>query len=701
MINVTGVSESRVAPAAAYYANQKDQSIIIVSTDVRAKRLASDLSFFVQDKEIITLPEEEQFLLRYAAKNQDHMLTRLRALKALRTGQPVVVIAPASAAVKKIAPHSSFEKSSFRLRLGEEVDLDKIKGKLVALGYERREMIDARGQFSVRGGILDIYTPDGETPYRIEFFGAEVDSIRAFDIDSQRSLETLQSVEIYPAEEILSEREIFQSAEQKIGKAYREAAKKAAVTSEELSEKIRATGEELREYAAHAANLQLLENYIHYFYDHTEYLWDYMDDGCVMIDDPERVEETLQLRTEELREDFGVMLERGQVIAEDAAVITDKTDFRKVYSKPDTVVFTPFPKRVAGVDSFDRVYNLQSRQVLTFHGKMNVLESELKAYVKKGYRVTIVCSSQERLENLREFAERIGLLEKLNFAQGSLTAGIDLPTEKVCYISESDIFETRKKSRRKKYKDKGQKLQSFADMREGDFVVHENHGIGKFVGIEQLMVQGEKKDYIKIKYAGNDMLYVPVEQMDIVQKYIGSDGGAPRINKLSGGEWKATKAKAKAAIAVMAKDLIDLYAARSMKPGHSFGKDTVWQKEFEDAFPYEETGDQLRAIEEIKQDMEKPFSMDRLLCGDVGFGKTEVAARALFKCVADGMQAAVLVPTTILANQHYYTLKERFEHFPFKVEVLSRFRTPAQQDQIITELQKGNIDLVIGTHRLL
>ena len=701
MINVTGVSESRVAPAAAYYANQKDQSIIIVSTDVRAKRLASDLSFFVQDKEIITLPEEEQFLLRYAAKNQDHMLTRLRALKALRTGQPVVVIAPASAAVKKIAPHSSFEKSSFRLRLGEEVDLDKIKGKLVALGYERREMIDARGQFSVRGGILDIYTPDGETPYRIEFFGAEVDSIRAFDIDSQRSLETLQSVEIYPAEEILSEREIFQSAEQKIGKAYREAAKKAAVTSEELSEKIRATGEELREYAAHAANLQLLENYIHYFYDHTEYLWDYMDDGCVMIDDPERVEETLQLRTEELREDFGVMLERGQVIAEDAAVITDKTDFRKVYSKPDTVVFTPFPKRVAGVDSFDRVYNLQSRQVLTFHGKMNVLESELKAYVKKGYRVTIVCSSQERLENLREFADRIGLLEKLNFAQGSLTAGIDLPTEKVCYISESDIFETRKKTRRKKYKDKGQKLQSFADMREGDFVVHENHGIGKFVGIEQLTVQGEKKDYIKIKYAGNDMLYVPVEQMDIVQKYIGSDGGAPRINKLSGGEWKATKAKAKAAIAVMAKDLIDLYAARSMKPGHSFGKDTVWQKEFEDAFPYEETGDQLRAIEEIKQDMEKPFSMDRLLCGDVGFGKTEVAARALFKCVADGMQAAVLVPTTILANQHYYTLKERFEHFPFKVEVLSRFRTPAQQDQIITELQKGNIDLVIGTHRLL
>ncbi|MBR5488227.1 MAG: transcription-repair coupling factor, partial [Firmicutes bacterium] len=264
------------------------------------------------------------------------------------------------------------------------------------------------------------------------------------------------------------------------------------------------------------------------------------------------------------------------------------------------------------------------------------------------------------------------------------------------------IFASQKASRRKKmYKDKGQKIQSFADMRQGDYVVHENHGIGRFLGIEQLTVQGEKKDYIKIKYAGDDMLYVPVEQMDIVQKYIGNDAAAPKMNKLSGGEWKATKAKAKAAIAVMAKDLIDLYAQRQMEKGYSFCPDTVWQKEFEDSFPYEETDDQLRSIEEIKADMEKPFSMDRLLCGDVGFGKTEVAARALFKCVADGKQAAVLVPTTILANQHYYTLKERFENFPFKVEVMSRFRSDAQNQQTLDKLAKGQVDLVIGTHRLL
>ena len=279
---------------------------------------------------------------------------------------------------------------------------------------------------------------------------------------------------------------------------------------------------------------------------------------------------------------------------------------------------------------------------------------------------------------------------------------MDYPLEKRCWICENDIFQHKKKSKRKKaFKDKGQKIRSFSDIKKGDYVVHENHGIGKFTGIEQLKVQGEKKDYIKIKYAGNDILYIPVEQMDLVQKYVGGDGTSPKINKLSGGEWKNTKAKAKAAVAVLAKDLIDLYAQRKMEKGYPFGKDTVWQKQFEDSFPYEETQDQLGAAEEIKSDMEKPFPMDRLLCGDVGFGKTEVAARAIFKCIDCGKQAAVLVPTTILANQHFYTLKERFAGFPFNIEMLSRFRSEAQQKEIEEKLKNGEIDLIIGTHRLL
>lgn len=701
MINISGVSESRVAPVAAYLAKEKSQSIIIVATDVRAKRLALDLSFFIRDREIVVLPSEEQFLLRYAAKDHNSLIQRLKALKLLRSGRPTIVIAPVSAAIKKITPHSFFEEKCLKLKTGDDIEIDELKHRLVELGYERTEIAELRGQFSVRGGIVDIFTPDAQEPYRLDFFGSELDSIRSFDPDSQRSLENLKYVEIYPAEQMLNDEEILRRAAQKLRTEYGKAAKELEKKDEELSQKLIRTADEICEYIEQLSNMQLLENYIHYFYDKSEYLWDYMEDGCLMIDDPDRVEETLKLRTEELREDFKLLLARGQAITKDEVCISDETDFRKAYKQPNVTVFTPFPKKISGVDSFDKVYNLQTRQVLSFNGKLNVLETELKTYVKKNYELTIVCSSDERLENLKEFVQRIGLEEKIRFEKGSLTAGIDLPSEKKCYICEADIFASHKASKKKKFKNKGTKIQSFTDMREGDFVVHENHGIGKFIGIEQLNVQGEKKDYIKIKYAGNDMLYVPVEQMDIVQKYIGSDGAVPKINKLSGGEWKATKAKAKAAIAVMAKDLIDLYAQRQMQPGHSFSQDTVWQKEFEDAFPYEETGDQLRAIGEIKGDMEKPFSMDRLLCGDVGFGKTEVAARAMFKCVSDGKQAALLVPTTILANQHYYTLKERFERFPFKVELLSRFRSPAQQKKIIDELQKGQVDLIIGTHRLL
>ena len=365
-------------------------------------------------------------------------------------------------------------------------------------------------------------------------------------------------------------------------------------------------------------------------------------------------------------------------------------------------LITPFPKAIRGVDQLAELHSYQSSQMVSFNGHMDMLESELKAFVKKGYEIHMVVSSEERLGNLREFCDRAGFLEKIIFEKGNLSQGMDFQELKLCYISDNDIFgEQRSGHRRKKHKAKGQQIQSFADLAKGDYVVHENHGIGKFVGIEQLNILGEKKDYIKIKYAGNDYLYVPVEQMDIVQKYIGSEGLTPKVNKLSGNDWKVTKAKARAAIAEMTSELIELYAKRQMENGHAFSEDTVWQREFEDGFPYTETDDQLKAIEEIKADMEKTESMDRLLCGDVGFGKTEVAARALFKCIADGKQAAVLVPTTLLANQHYYTLKDRFEHFPLKVEMLSRFRTDAQQKEILDELAKGGIDLIIGTHRLL
>ena len=325
----------------------------------------------------------------------------------------------------------------------------------------------------------------------------------------------------------------------------------------------------------------------------------------------------------------------------------------------------------------------------------------MRRYVNGGFQVTIVAGSREKLKNISEFLMMEKLDGSVSVKQGTLNGGMEFPDYKICYIWEGDIFGQSFRRRRRKKKSRGQQIKSFADVQVGDYVVHETHGIGRFMGIEQLTVQGVERDYLKVKYAGEDSLFIPVDQLGILQKYVGGEGVAPKVNKLSGNEWKKTKAKARAAVDDMAEELMRISAIRMNTRGYAFSEDTVWQKEFEDTFPYEETDDQLRSVDEIKADMEKPVPMDRLLCGDVGFGKTEVAARALFKCVADGKQAAVLVPTTLLANQHYYTLKDRFEKFPFKVEMLSRFRTAKQQRQILEALKEGQIDLVIGTHRML
>ena len=337
----------------------------------------------------------------------------------------------------------------------------------------------------------------------------------------------------------------------------------------------------------------------------------------------------------------------------------------------------------------------------SYAGHLDVLENDLKRIADGKNRVVISASSDERQQTIDDFVANIGLADKIQVVQGSLSMGMVFPEEKLYIISDKDIFNSTRIGKKRHKTNRSQKMQSFSDFKTGDYVVHENHGIGKFLGIQALEVQGEQKDYLKIKYSGTDLLYVPVEQMDIVQKYIGSEGIAPKVSKLSGDEWKIAKTRAKLAIAEMTEELIKLYADRKASKGYAFSKDTVWQKEFEAYFSYQETDDQLTSIEEIKKDMESNLPMDRLLCGDVGYGKTEVAARAIFKCISEGKQAAMLVPTTILANQHYNSLKDRFSNFPFNIDMLSRFRTDKQQEKIIDGLKKGSVDFVIGTHRLL
>jgi transcription-repair coupling factor (superfamily II helicase) len=694
IINISGISEGRAMLVASLIVKErKNQTLILTTSYSKAKKMAEDLSFFVDEK-IYVIPEEEKMFLRYEAKSHGILDERLSALKALLSGDDCIVISPISGAVKRLVPHKIFKKNLLEFTVGEDADLETIKESLTFMGYERTGSVESRGQYGIRGGILDIFPADSEYPYRIEFFDTEIDSIRSFDPITQRSMENMNSVEIYPAEQMVQEEELFKNAATKLGKAYDAHGKKL---EGDAKERLLKRKDSLIEFIQNATNVQLLENYIHYFYDETEYLWDYMDPkGTLIVDDPDRVREVLEFQEQENKEDFKIILERGEAIPYDHKIYPNKSDLDNIYKRNRVFVFTPFQKMIKGIDRFSANIQIQSKQAPIFNGRMDFLETELKRYVKLGYDITILCSTQERVENLKSFLMGSGIEEKVKLARGSISAGMEFPEEKLIYLWDGDIFVTRKQRKSKKQRKNAKPIKAFTDIKKGDYVVHENHGIGKFIGVQQLEIQN-----LKIKYAGEDMLYVPIEQMDLIQKYVGADGATPKINKLSSGEWKKTKAKAKAAVVNMAKELLELSAQRKAAGGYAFSPDSIWQREFEDMFPYEETEDQLRCIKEIKEDMEKNISMERLLCGDVGYGKTEVAARAIFKCVADGKQAAVLVPTTILANQHYYTFKDRFERFPFKVEMLSRFRTEKQQEAIIEATKQGSIDVLIGTHRLL
>lgn len=687
IVNISGISDSRVAPVSAQIIEEHGgQCLIVTPTYVGAKRLASDLSFFVK-KQIYVLPTDEEKFVSYEAKSRDTMLERLRVMGAVAKGEDCIVIAPASVAIKKLPPKQVFQSHLISMEVDEEIEQGEVMQALVDMGYERVPLVYAKGQFATRGGILDIFTPYRDLPVRIEFFDTLIEDIRTFQVESQRSVEKLKQVDILPAELMVRNAFAFRRARNRITRAYHS-----------LSER----RDQLLDSIETMTNIQQLENYMDYFYEEPEFIWDYMEEKIVIMDDPNRIYEGVETRSKELKLDFEVFLEQGKVVSSDIRNFSGKKELLEIYYLPKVYLCTPFPRAVKGVDAYEEIRNVQSRQTLSYNGKMDMLERDLHKYLENRYKVTIVCSTEDRYKNIQEFLAGCRLDGRIWVEMGSLTSGMDFPEEKICYITDGDIFGTYKRRRRRSTsKTKAEAIQSFADISTGDYVVHETHGIGKFVGIEQLKVKGEKKDYLKVQYAGQDILYVPATQMDLIQKYVGKDVSEVKIHKLSGSDWKATKAKAKTSIANMAKELLEISAVRNARHGHKFGPDTVWQKEFEESFPFEETADQLRCIEEIKEDMEKERAMDRLLCGDVGYGKTEVAARAMFKCAAEGKQVAVLVPTTILASQHYYTLKERFEKFPFSVDMLSRFRSEKEQEVTVDKIKKGKVDVVIGTHRLL
>lgn len=664
----------------------KRQCLVIVSGRSRADRLAQDLSFFC-DREILVLPPDDDVLLNYDARNQDNEIERARVLKAVREEEGILVVAPASGAFKKLPRPDAFEKNSIKVSIGDELSPDKVRESLVLMGYESVDLVYGPGQFSFRGGIVDVFTPYGTDPVRIEFFGDEVDGIRSFEANTQRSIGSLESVELLPAST----------------NKYEDDAEPSAYIWDYMSARVMPSVNELVNASADESGDGPADETSDRTGGGTRVVTSLAP--LVVFEDPDRIYDYLELREQELWSDLEYLIEKDKATKEDAKKITGIADLTEAYSLPEVIFLQPFAKAIKGVDTLDELRSFSFIPVTNYNGHMELLRKDMADWGKKGYRVEIAVSSERRMETLGEFLSEEGFNSFATLREGSVSAGLILPEEGGgrCYISDGDIFDTSKTFAKKKKKasSRGRKLQSFTELKPGEYVVHEDHGIGVFQGIVELETLGTTKDCIKIKYQGSSVLYVPVESMDEVQKYIGSEGKAPKISKLGSDEWERTKQRARKAISDMTDELVELYAKRKASKGYAFSEDTVWQKDFEDDFPYEETEDQLQAIEEIKADMEKAEPMDRLLCGDVGYGKTEVAARAIFKCLIEGKQAAMLVPTTILASQHYETLKERFKNFPFTIELMSRFRSDKELDKIAEGLAKDKVDLVIGTHRIL
>ena len=705
--HVSGLAASQIAPVAAeLLKNRPDTACLIITANFEcAKGIAKDMAFF-SDREIHILPEDDPFFIRFDAKSHGVLETRLAAEAVLASGAPAVVVAPVSAALKPLVPKIRWSANAFTLKPGGSADLGRLRDALAEMGYTRASLVEARGEYSIRGGILDLWATGATYPARVEFFDQQVEEIRAFDPDTQKSIRKLDLISVYPASETVFDRATIETGAKAVCHAYKMAAQKVVG---ELASEIVQRGEMLAEEIIAGRNPQILERFLPFFVEETVNIAGYLDPGApLLIDDPDRIFETVALRDQETMEDLSVLLEQGRAIADDLSGYAGAPDLNLLYeSGHELCFFTPYEALPASLPEIVRnteILNAKrpARKPAVLGGHLDLLVDEVRRYFDQGFEVTFVCTTKDHLEGLRERLRLAALADRAHFVIGELTASIELTADQKVWLWDGDIFRSGKhKKKRSSSSENASPIRVFTDISKGDYVVHEHHGVGRYMGIEQLSVQGVRRDYLKVKYAGNDLLYVPVDQMASVQKYIGGGDATPRVNKLSGGEWQKAKNRVRAEIAQMAEALVRMAAERKARPGYAFSADTVWQKDFEDKFPYVETADQLKSIAAIKRDMERPVPMDRLLCGDVGYGKTEVAMRAVFKCVADGKQAAVLVPTTILASQHYTTFSARFEDFPFKVEMMSRFRTAAELSAIAEGVSAGRVDVVIGTHRLL
>ena len=706
----SGLSAVHRAHFAAGIRQELNRPVVVVCADEgEAERMARDLAA-LSGEEVRTLSAREFTFHNAAVVSRQYEHRRLSTLRALAAGECPLLVCTVESILQRTIPKTLLTQAAQVLRMGERHDLGELAGTLAAAGYTRCEQVEGVGQFALRGGILDFFSPAHPKPVRVEFFGDEIDAMGLFDPDTQRRIENLGAAEILPAAEVLPQFTpggyggLLEGLDRLISQAKRRKGNETLVQ----------TLEEDRERLAASTAFPAMDRYIALIYPVMATAADYFpEDAVVVLSESPRVAERGKSYLWQLGEDAKALMERGELAGELA-------DFARTFEEL-TEVLADWP--VCYLDAFTSsrypqrprtLLNLLTKQLPSYGASLETAVSDLAHYVSDGFRTVVLVSSEQRALNLQALLREQKMTTAVDFqlhelpgygkaviAVGGLTAGMEYPVGRFAVLTEGQSLLGKK--RRSKPVTNRQKLGSYADLSPGDLVVHEHHGVGRFLEMTKMTVDVVQKDYVKIAYAGADVLYVPATQLDLVSKYIGSGEDAQETRKLSrlgGTDWEKAKTRAKKAVKDLAKGLIQLYAERQRQPGFAFSPDSPWMKEFEDEFEYAETDDQLRCIAEIKQDMEQARPMDRLLCGDVGYGKTEVAFRAIMKCVLDGKQAAILVPTTVLARQHYLTAKQRFAKHPVEIDVVSRFRTQTQMKDTLRRLEQGGIDLLIGTHRL-
>lgn len=689
--------------------------VIITQNEIRAREIAEDYHTF--DRNVLYYPSKDVIFYSADIHGSAISVERLKVIKSIIKSEKGTVITTMDAGMEMVASLSTFANAVRVIKEQDIIDIDELAGHLVSIGYERQYQAEKPGQFSIRGGIIDIFPVTEECPFRIELWDNEVDTIRSFDAESQRSIERTKAVEIFPASEIILSGEEIKTGMENIEKDYINILGKLKSENNHtavnrLKDRISGIRETLEVYHGHIG----MESFIKYFGIQTESFFNYFDkDKTVFfIDEPSRCNEKMETVETEFRDSMENRLGKGDVLPGQTGIIYPASEVNALLSGKKCVYITTLGLLPKGINVKDQ-FNITVQAVNSYNKHFEMLVEDLKKWRSEGCRVLLLSGSRIRAKRLandineykipafyREIPDTALVKGQVMVSYGQLHRGFLYTQQKFVVITESDIFGANKKRRRKHKNYDGRSIQSFNELNIGDYVIHENHGLGIYKGIEKLRVDNITKDFVKIEYGDGGNLYVPVSGLDVLQKYAGQEASkVPKLNKLNSAEWKKTKSRVKGAVKDIAKELVLLYAERQQKQGFKFSPDTVWQKEFEDLFPFEETQDQIDAIEATKKDMESGKVMDRLICGDVGYGKTEIAIRAAFKAVNDGKQVVFLVPTTILAQQHYNTLKERLGGFPVNVVMLSRFCTPAQQKKSISMLKKGQVDIVVGTHRLL